>query len=207
MPLLTATREKMLDFSSAVIHALCPCCKLWKLCSLTNDRNSVIIINSVDIIVFWLRSMQAAAATQETSLFSRWIDLVWLYGLIISCVFWCILPLSNAVPDTSVTLFRPLLHHLAEKDYVPLQIHFHIQFHWPTPSLENARFQWLVHRFGTLCQQTFGTLQTSLNSSVISRPTFLTSILILSRAFVFIRFSGFRLYIELCYTPVDSFCN
>ena len=37
--------------------------------------------------------------------------------------------------------------------------------------------------------------------------TFLTSILILSRAFVFIRFSGFRLYIELCNTPVDSFCN
>jgi len=37
----------------------------------------------------------------------------------------------------------------------------------------------------------------------------LTSILIglLSRAFVFIRFSGFRLYIELCNTPVDSFCN
>ena len=76
-----------------------------------------------------------------------------------------------------------------------------------TSSLENARFQWLVHRFGTLCQQTFGTLQTSLNSSVISRPTFLTSILILSRVFVFIRFSGFRLYIELCNTPVDSFCN
>jgi len=90
---------------------------------------------------------------------------------------------------------------------VPLQIHFHIQFHWPTPSMENARFQWLVHRFGTLCQQTFGTLQTSLNSSVISRLTLLTSILILSRVFVFIRFSGFRLYIELCNTPVDSICN
>jgi len=104
-------------------------------------------------------------------------------------------------------LFRPLLHHLADKDYVPLQIHFHTQFHWPTPSLENARFQWLVHQSGTLCQQTFGTLQTSLNSSVISRPTFLASILILSHAFVFICFSGFRLYIELCNTPVDSFCN
>ena len=42
-------------------------------------------------------------------------------------------------------------------------------------------------------------------SMVISRPTFLTSILILSRAFMFIRFSGFGLYIELCNTPVDSF--
>jgi len=102
---------------------------------------------------------------------------------------------------------RPLLHHLADKDCAPLQIHFHIQFQWPTPSLENARFQWLVHRFGTLCQQTFSTLQTSLHSSVISRPTFLTSILILSPAFVFIRYSGFRLHIELCNTPVDSFCN
>jgi len=61
-------------------------------------------------------------------------------------------------------------------------------------------FSGWFHRFGTLCQQTFDTLQTSLNSSVIS-------ILILSRAFVFIRFSGFRLYIELCNTPVDSFCN
>ena len=44
-------------------------------------------------------------------------------------------------------------------------------------------------------------------SSQESRPTFLTSVLILSRAFVFIRFSGFRLYIELCNMPVDSFCN
>ena len=86
-------------------------------------------------------------------------------------------------------------------------LHLHVQFHLPTPSLENARFQWLVHQSGTLCQQTFGTLQTSLNSSVISRPTFLASILILSHAFVFICFSGFRLYIELCNTPVDSFCN
>jgi len=91
-------------------------------------------------------------------------------------VCWCILLLSSAVPDTSVTLFRPLLHHLAYKDYVPLQMHFHIQFHWPTPSLKNGRFQWLVHRFGTLCQQTFGTLQTSLLSSVISRLTFLVAL-------------------------------
>jgi len=43
--------------------------------------------------------------------------------------------------------------------------------------------------------------------TIISRPTFLTSVLILSRAFVFIRFSGFRLYIELCNMTVDSFCN
>jgi len=40
----------------------------------------------------------------------------------------------------------------------PLRIHFHVQFYRPTPSLENARFQWLVQQFGTLCQQTFGTL-------------------------------------------------
>jgi len=109
--------------------------------------------------------------------------------------------------NESVGLRKNPYCHLADKDCVSLQIHFHIQFHWPTPSLETARFQWLVHRFGTLCQQTFGTLQTSLHSRVISRPTFITSILVLSRAFVFIRFSGFRLYIELCNTPVDSFCK
>jgi len=40
----------------------------------------------------------------------------------------CLLMHSATVPDTSVTLFRPLLHHLADKNYVPLQINFHIQF-------------------------------------------------------------------------------
>ena len=106
------------------------------------------------------------------------------------------------------------VHHrcsvLADKDYVPLWIHFYIEFHQPSPSLENGRFQWLVHRFGTLCQQTFGTLQTSLLSSIISGLTFLTSVLILSRLFMHLCscFSGFRLYIELCNMPVDSFfCN
>jgi len=50
------------------------------------------------------------------------------------------------------------------------------QFHRPIPSLKNGRFQGLVHQSGTLCQQAFGTLQTSLLSSVISRLSFLTSI-------------------------------
>jgi len=75
-------------------------------------------------------------------------ELHWLpvhLTLIISCVCWCILLLSSVVSDTSATLFRPLLHHLADNDYVPLRIHFHIHFHRPKPSLENGRFQWLVH--------------------------------------------------------------
>jgi len=64
-------------------------------------------------------------------------------------------------------------------------IHLHIQFHRPTTSLQNGRFHWLVHQSGTLCQETSGTLQTFLLSSVISILTFLTSILILSCTFVF----------------------
>jgi len=39
----------------------------------------------------------------------------------------------------------------------------------PTPSLENGRFQWLVHQSDSICQQTFGTLQTSLLSSIMSK--------------------------------------
>jgi len=33
------------------------------------------------------------------------------------------------------------------------RIHFHRQFHQPTSSLENRRFQWLNHQFGTIRQQ------------------------------------------------------
>jgi len=66
-------------------------------------------------------------------------------------------------------IFQTTMHHLADKDYVPLRIHFHTYLVPPTfTKFGEWHFQWLVHQFRTLCQQTFGTLQTSL-SSVISR--------------------------------------
>jgi len=53
---------------------------------------------------------------------------------------YCILLLSVAVPATSVILLRPLLHHLANKDYIPLLILSPTQSHPLSPSLENACF-------------------------------------------------------------------
>jgi len=58
------------------------------------------------------------------------------------------------------------------RDYVPLRTHFHIQFHRLSPSSVNGRFQWPVRRSGTLCLQTFATLQIPLILSVISKHTF-----------------------------------
>jgi len=60
--------------------------------------------------------------------------------------------------------------------FVPLlthhRTHHHIQFHRLSPSSVYGRFRWLVRPSGTLCQQTFATLQTPLFLSVISRHTF-----------------------------------
>ena len=105
-------------------------------------------------------------------------------------------------------LSRPLLHHLADKDCVPL----YTDTSSYTVPLTYTKFG--ERAFSVAGPSVWNSLPADIRHITdISKfkrhlkTYLLTSILILSRVFVFIRFSGFRLYIELCNTPVDSFCN